>query len=180
MSRAIDELKAEHETILSSLGILDKFSADVNQGLAPASADLADFVGFLGDYVDRSHHGKEERVLFPALYEVGLSEHGDPIREILSEHLLGRDYVREMGHALFSGPDYLTFAYAARGYSSLLQNHVHKENTILFPMVEKILHPARMEGMCRSFEDHQQSVIARSRHAQLHEMLRELQLKYLR
>jgi len=180
MSRAIDELKDEHETILSSLRILDKFGTDVNEGVAPRKADLEDFVGFLGDYPDRCHHGKEERVLLPALYEVGLSEHSDPIREILSEHLLGRDYVREMDHAISSRPDYLTFAYAARGYSSLLQSHVQKEETLLFPMVERIVDPARLERMCHSFEEYQQSVIAHARHAQLHEMLRELQLRYLK
>ena len=179
MSKAIDELKDEHQAILSSLRILDKFSAAVNEGLAPEPADLAALVGFLGDFAGRCHHGKEEEVLFPALYGVGLSEHSDPIAQILSEHLLGRDYVRDMHHALSSGPDYLTFAYAARGYSSLLRGHVRKEDSVLFPMAEKILDPVRLGRMCSSFKEYQQSLFAQDRHAQLHEMLRGLRLKYL-
>ena len=71
MSKAIDDLKHEHEAILSSLKILDKFSADINNGSTPAKIDLGNFVQFLKEFADDCHHGKEERMLFPALIEAG-------------------------------------------------------------------------------------------------------------
>ena len=179
MSKAIDDLKHEHEAILSSLKILDKFSAAVNDGSTPAKIDLGNFVGFLKEFADKCHHGKEEAMLFPALIEAGLSEHGGPIEAMLSEHLQGRDYMREMDLAISSGPDYLTFAYAARCYSSLLQNHIRKENNVLFPIAEKTLDRARLEKMSESFGEHEERVIGHGRHEELHQMLKELQLKYL-
>ena len=180
MSKAIDDLRLEHETILSSIAVLDKFSADVNEGSTPAKIDLANFVGFLKEFADRCHHGKEEDMLFPALVQAGMPEHGGPIEAMRMEHLLGKDYIREMDLAIASGPDYLTFAYAARRYSSLLHNHIQKENNVLFPMAEMTLDKARLGKMSKSFEEYEERVVGHGRHEELHQMLTGLRHKYLR
>jgi hemerythrin-like domain-containing protein len=180
MSKAIDDLKHEHEVILSALQILDQFSTDVSNGSTPPKTDLLNFVGFLKEFADTCHHGKEERMLFPALIEAGLSEYAGPIKVMLAEHLQGRDYMREMDLAISSESDYLTFAYAARNYSSLLKNHIQKENEVLFPMAEKTLYRARLERMAKSFEEHEEWVIGRVRHEELYQLLKELRLKYLK
>jgi hemerythrin-like domain-containing protein len=180
MSKAIDDLKQEHETILSSMQILDRFCTNVSNGSTPAKIDLLNFVGFLKEFADTCHHGKEERMLFPALIKAGLSEHAGPIKVMLAEHLQGRDYVREMDLAISSGPDYLTFAYAARNYSSLLKKHIQKENDVLFPMAEKTLDRLRLERMSKSFKEHEERVVGGVRHEELHQLLKELRLKYLK
>lgn len=180
MSKAIDDLKHEHEAILSSLKILDKISADINNGSTPAKLDLDNFVGFLKGFADKCHHGKEEGMLFPALIAAGMPEHNGPIEVMLAEHLQGRDYIRDMDLAIASGPDYITFAYAARNYSLLLQNHIQKENNVLFPMAENALDKARLEELFASFEEHEETVIGHGRHEELHQMLKELQIKYLK
>jgi hemerythrin-like domain-containing protein len=180
MSKAINDLKHEHEVILSSLQILDQFCTDVSSGFAPEKIDLLNFVGFLKQFTDTCHHGKEEGMLFPALIEAGLSEHAGPIKAMVAEHLQGKDYIREMDLAISAGPDYLTFAYAARNYSSLLKSHIQKEDDVLFPMAEKTLGRARLERMSKSFEEHEERVIGLVRHEQLHQLLKELRLKYLK
>jgi hemerythrin-like domain-containing protein len=108
MSKAIDGLKDEHEAVLASLKILDRIVADISKGATPAGQDLGDFVGFLKEFADKCHHGKEEGLLFPALVDAGLPEHGGPIAVMLSEHFQGRDYIRDMDLAIASGPDYIT------------------------------------------------------------------------
>ena len=66
MSQAIDDLRHEHDAILSALDILDSVEVAARQGTA-ATGDLAAFISFLKEFVDKCHHGKEEGMLFPAL-----------------------------------------------------------------------------------------------------------------
>ena len=180
MSKAIEDLKHEHEAILSSLKILDQITEDIDKGSTPDKVDLSNFIGFLKEFADKCHHGKEEGMLFPALTNAGIPEKGGPIGVMLSEHVQGRNFIKEMDHATASGPDYKAFAGAARHYSSLLENHIQKENNVLFPMAEKTLDKAQLEQLYKSFEEHEEKVIGHGRHEELHQMLKELKRKYLK
>jgi hemerythrin-like domain-containing protein len=180
MSKAIDDLKHEHEAILSALKILDTISESIGSGSTPGKDDLGSFIGFLKEFADKCHHGKEEGMLFPALIAAGMPEHGGPVAVMLAEHLQGRDYIREMDHSLSSGPDYVTFAHAARAYSALLKSHIQKENNVLFPMAEDALEVGKLEQLYESFEEHEEKVIGHGRHEELHQMLKDLQSKYMK
>ena len=180
MSKAIEDLKHEHEAILSSLKILDRIAADIDKGSTPDKVDLGNFIGFLKEFADKCHHGKEEGMLFPALINAGIPEKGGPIGVMLSEHVEGRKFIKDMDNAIASTPDYEAFAAAARHYSSLLQNHIQKENSVLFPMAEQTLDKAHLEQLYQSFEEHEEKVIGHGRHEELHQMLKELQSKYLK
>ena len=179
MSKAIDDLRHEHEAILSALKILDRITAEIGKGSTPSKMDLSNFIGFLKEFADKCHHGKEEGMLFPALIAAGMPEKAGPIAVMLAEHAQGRDYIRQMDHATVSGPDYVTFAYAAQNYSRLLQEHIQKENNVLFPMAEDALDQSKLDQLLGSFEEHEEKVIGHGRHEELHRMLRELQTKYM-
>ena len=180
MSKAIEDLKHEHDAILSSLKILDQISADIGKGSTPDGADLSNFIGFFKEFADKCHHGKEEGMLFPALVKAGIPEKGGPIGMMLSEHEQGRQHIKQMDDAIRSGPDYEAFAHSARNYSLLLQNHIQKENNVLFPIAETTLHKARLDQLYESFEEHEEKVIGHGRHEELHQMLKELKAKYLK
>jgi hemerythrin-like domain-containing protein len=180
MSQAIDDLKHDHKALLSAMMILDEIAADIGNGSAPDRADLRSFTGFLKEFADTCHHGKEERFLFPALVRAGVPERNGPIGAMLSEHAQGRDHLREMEQAMASGTDYVTYAYAARAYSSLLKSHIEKENGVLFPTAEKVLNGPQMDQLYKSFEEHEERVIGHGRHEELHQLLRTLQNKYLK
>jgi hemerythrin-like domain-containing protein len=180
MSKAIDDLKRDHEAILSALRILDQITIEIGKGSQPVRLDLVNFVNFLKEFADKCHHGKEEGLLFPALTQAGIPERGGPVGVMLSEHILGRDLIRKMEDVLGNTLDYKKFALAAMEYVSLLQSHIEKENNVLFPMAEKTLDAARLESLYKSFEEHEEKVIGHGRHEELHGMLRELKSKYLR
>ena len=59
-------------------------------------------------------------------------------------------------------------------------SHIKKENDVFFPMAEKTLDRARLERMSKSFEEHKERAIGRVRHEELHQLLKELRLKYLK
>jgi hemerythrin-like domain-containing protein len=178
MSKAIDQLRHDHDAILSALKILDKIAAEIDKGSKPGKADLASFIGFLKEFADTCHHGKEEGILFPALAKAGIPEKGGPIGVMLSEHVQGRDSIKTMESSLSPSVDYKSFAAAAKEYIAMLRSHIDKENNVLFPMAEQVLDGPRLEGLAVSFDEHEEKVIGHGRHEELHQMLKDLKARY--
>lgn len=178
MSQAIDVLRHEHDAILMALKILDRIADEAKNGKIE-SADVANFLGFLKEFADRCHHGKEEGMLFPAMIDAGLPAEGSPVSVMLQEHEQGRALVAAMGQACdpMLKPD--AFDEAAKAYSAHLRMHIEKENSVLFPLAERIVDPAILESLSDKFETHEENVIGHGRHEQLHDMLKAMKAKYL-
>ncbi len=178
MSQIISDLTHEHDAILSALRILEGMAerAQRNQ-LAPG--DLAEFLGFLREFVDQCHHGKEEGLLFPAMARAGLAEHGGFIDELHAEHVQGRALVQAMAQAGTPTINAAEFAAAATAYAEHLRAHIAKENDVLFPMVERLLDAPILTALQQGFAAHEEKVIGAGRHEQLHALLHQLQAKYL-
>ena len=178
MSEAIADLMNEHEAILSAIQILDRMIPAIEKGPSVDKKDIQDFIGFLKEFADKCHHGKEEGLLFPAMVRAGIPEQGGPIGVLLGEHAQGRQLVRDMEAAIASNMDRVKLAGAARGYASLLRVHIQKENMIFFPMAERVLTGAQLDVLYAGFEKHEEEVIGHGRHAELHAMLERLQERY--
>jgi hemerythrin-like domain-containing protein len=178
VSQAIDVLKHEHDAILKALKILDQISDGARQGSA-ASADVMQFLGFLREFADTCHHGKEEGLLFPAMIEAGLPADGGPISVMLSEHEQGRALVAAMANATEPAMSPAKFSEAATAYAGHMRAHIEKENTVLFPMADRIVAPEVMDGLVSAFDRHEEEVMGSGRHEQLHDMLKDLKAKYL-
>jgi hemerythrin-like domain-containing protein len=179
MSKAIEELRHDHDAILSSLSILDAMVSRLGSADAPTAEDFRGFIGFLKEFADKCHHGKEEGILFPALTGAGMPSQGGPVGVMLSEHVQGRTLIREMEQAVPGAVDAKALAKAARSYAELLRSHIAKENEVLFPAAERLLPSGDLEAMKGKFQEHEETVIGHGRHEQLHAMLKELKQKYL-
>lgn len=177
MSQAIDTLRHEHDAILVALKILDRLAEQAVAGTA-APADIADFIGFLREFADKCHHGKEEGLLFPAMRAAGVPEQGGPIGVMLSEHEQGRTLVAAMEAASKPALQADAFAREAAAYAAHLRQHIDKENMVLFPMAEQLVDPAVLLSLNEAFEAHEERVIGHGRHEQLHDMLKALKVKY--
>lgn len=178
MSQAIDDLRHEHDAILSALDILDRVEVEARQGTA-ATGDIAVFVSFLKEFVDKCHHGKEEGMLFPALIRAGASEREAPVPALLSEHEQGRALIKAMEEASSPELQPKRFSAAAKAYSRHLRAHIERENEILFPTAEQVLGEVRLNTLHRAFVKHEDEVIGHGRHEELHHMLHALKAKYL-
>jgi hemerythrin-like domain-containing protein len=179
MSQAIDDLLHEHEAILAALEILEAMVARMESGVAAEPQHLAGFVGFLQEFADKCHHGKEEGLLFPALVAAGVPERGDPIGVMLAEHVQGRGHIQEMLASLGAATDEPRFAGAARAYAALLRAHIEKENGVLFVMAERLLSAATLDLLYEGFERHEEQVIGHGRHEELHGLLEDLHRRYV-
>lgn len=178
MSQAIDDLKHEHEAILFALKILESINKKITTGASVEQADLAEFVGFLKEFADKCHHGKEEGVLFPALAKAGAPEQDEAVNALLHEHVEGRDWIHKMESSIYPNLRATEFVEASRHYTDLLKAHIAKENDILFPMAEQSLTPAQLDTLFQDFEEHETRVMGPGRHEQLHELLKTLKNKY--
>jgi hemerythrin-like domain-containing protein len=178
MSQAIDDLKHEHDAILSALDILDSIEAEARQGTA-ATGDISAFLRFLKEFVDKCHHGKEEGMLFPALARAGASEREASVSALLSEHEQGRALIKAMEEASSPVLQPERFSAAAKAYSHHLRAHIEKENKLLFPTAEQILDEVKLNTLHRAFVKHEDEVIGHGRHEELHHMLHALKAKYL-
>lgn len=179
MNHAIDDLRHEHEAILSALAILDRLADTLDAGASADPADLRAFLGFLRDFVDQCHHGKEEGLLLPALAQAGIPPQEGLLDVLLDEHVQGREWIRQMQACLEPAPDRPGFARAARGYRDLLQSHIRTENEVLFPWAERALDPQQSQALFDAFEAHEARVMGPGRHEQLHALLHALKRKYL-
>ncbi len=178
MGKAIEDLRNEHHAILSSLQILDTVTRRLERGLDVQRRDIHDFIGFLKEFADKCHHGKEEGILFPALIKAGMQEKGGPISVMLSEHARGRDLIKEMDSTISAKENQAKFTNAAKGYSELLRAHIAKENDILFPSAEKALTETQQDRIFAAFEQHEEKVMGAGRHEELHAMLKNLKQSY--
>lgn len=178
MSRAIEDLKHEHDAILFALGILASMDRRMAAETTVDVGDVTDFVGFLREFADTCHHGKEEGFLFPALQEAGGAELDELVEVLRDEHEQGRGWLRELEAAVRPTPDVAAFSVAASGYADLLAAHIRKEDEVLFPMAERTLTADRLHALFEAFEQHESQVIGEGRHEQLHGLLRRLKAKY--
>ncbi len=180
---ATDQLRAEHEGILTMLQILERISEQMNSGKRANLGHLDQIIEFLGVFADKCHHGKEEDILFPALEKVGIPREGGPIGVMLHDHDQGRKYIREMREALEElrkGQDGADgFVRAARGYIELLRGHIMKENNVLFVMAERNLSKDEQTRLLDAFELMEQEKIGIGKHEAFHRLLDELSSVYL-
>ncbi len=143
---ATEVLMEEHQVIMRVLAALDKACSRLEDGVGITAGFFIEAADFNKGFADGCHHKKEEGVLFPAMVEAGLPKDSGPVAVMLAEHEQGRQLTQGMRKAAegFSQGEAGAkedILLNARGYVSLLRQHIQKENFILFPMADKIIPP---------------------------------------
>jgi hemerythrin-like domain-containing protein len=172
-------LRQEHDAILKMLDGLDDTSHQLGSGISVPPATLNGLLEFFQLFADRCHHGKEEELLFPLLERKGMPRGGGPLGVMLFEHDHGRQLVREMVAAATeyqgrSGPAGERWAKAAQQYSTLLREHILKENNILFSMAERMLTPEEQDSLGAEFEKSEVEKMGAGTHERLHARMEQL------
>lgn len=135
---ATQELREEHDRILEVLELVGELAS--REGDSFESSRLADhhaaFGAFLEEFADRFHHAKEESLLF--VEARALITHCDPIAQMLYEHEVMRDLRRAMDEA-HRTRDLDALVDASAMLCETLEQHIRKENLVLYPMIEHVL-----------------------------------------
>jgi hemerythrin-like domain-containing protein len=156
-------MEAEHrniETVVKALGVL---ALAIERGQRVEAALLETAVEFFRIYADKLHHGKEEALFFPMLVKRGVPPQGCPIGGLNHEHEKGRALVGSL-------EEWVTFyeqrrpgtqvglVQTLRGIGDLYQNHIWKEDAMVFPMADKILTEADQKELSAKFAEVDKSI----------------------
>lgn len=152
----------EHNHILRSLELLDDVAGRFERGDPGADEQMAVLVRFIRRYADVCHHAKEEQVLFDQLIAHGLPEEGGPVQVMLAEHVEGRGLVARIQEYLDAPTEEgrSDAVGAARVFSSLLDDHIQKENEVLFMIGRKVLPPSADAEVLAAFDRYEKSAIS--------------------
>ena len=180
----IDELTKEHGPVKLMLRILEKMNEKITGGASIATEDLNNGIGFLKEFADKCHHGKEESLLFPAIKENNIPKEVELVDVLTSEHTEGRGYIKNMTEAIKikeSNPAEFAeiFPDNSQKYIALLDQHIDKENNDLFPEVRQSLSADQLKELEKGFENVEKNIIGEGRHKELHTMVHQLKETYL-
>ncbi len=145
----IQILNEEHQNILKMIALMRDKSVNSDQELDQEFWEKAIF--FIQNYADKFHHAKEEEILFKEINAKEESMHCNPVGQMLYEHELGRGLVKEMTAGLANGDKEKVISNALN-YAQLLEEHIFKEDKILYPMAESAIDESSWKKIAVQFE----------------------------
>jgi hemerythrin-like domain-containing protein len=158
-------LMIEHRLIERMLGLVKKEAGRIRDTNEINSVFLDNAVDFIRIYADRTHHGKEEDILFRDLANKPMTDDEKRIMaELLEEHVLGRETVRDLVDAKkrhFSG-DASALAIVTQKLELLVNfypKHIEKEDKVFFPAMMKYFSPDEQERMLAEFREFDRNMI---------------------
>lgn len=150
-------LMIEHRLIERMLSALENVvtTIDDENTVDPVTIDLA--VDFIRVYADRTHHGKEEDILFRDLKTKPLSEEdARSMDELIEEHVFGRETTQAMvdANTRYRGGDPAALADIADKLRTLIDfypKHIAKEDKVFFPAARAYFTDQEDQAMLAEF-----------------------------
>ncbi len=127
----IRKMIEEHEVITRFISCIPEICRTLK--LQKDHQQLMKCVEFIKEYADGYHHAKEEAVLFTFF-----RNSREIIDSFLREHEIGRGFVKEIARGINTN-DMDSICESFSSYSQLLTEHISKENSILFPWMNRTL-----------------------------------------
>ncbi len=157
--QAIDILVMEHENVLELVDIVKTKCKKIMNGEEIVIEFFKKVLDLGRNYVDGHHHKKEEDILF----EMMIEKLGEPISHVIKdgmlfEHNVGRMFLMNLEFAimdfekLVDEDSKLKILSNAYGYVDMMENHVEKENEIIYPFAEQNLTIIDQEDINKKFE----------------------------
>ncbi len=173
-------LMIEHRLIEKMLLVIDKEIIEIRKkgAVDPVFVDTA--VDFIRTYADRTHHGKEEDILFKVLESKNLDENDRKMMaDLVDEHNRVRKRVREVVAAKerYVGGDKTAVEDIMMGLTWLSEfypHHIRKEDDAFFPNTEKYFKENELDGLLQAFREFDMSMI----HEKYNKLVKELQGRY--
>lgn len=134
-----DILRHEHELIEHVLDGLDEVARRLEAGRTVPLLLLDAAADFLGAFVDGCHQAKEDEVLFPRLARLSPPTSG-PVVPLESEHREATGRLDALRAVVRRGTDVAKgeLARALREYVAFLRAHFEREDTMLFPLIDRL------------------------------------------
>lgn len=129
----------EHRLIERMLSVIEKMLSDIESKQKVDRVSVEVVVDFLKVYADRTHHGKEEDILFREMDKKPLSgEDRKLMNELIAEHVIGRNATKALGDAnmRYQNGETAALEEIKNNFKTLLNmypQHIDKEDNNFFP-----------------------------------------------
>ncbi len=155
----------EHRLIQRMLAVIEGILGRIDSAgeVDPLVIDTA--VDFLRTYADRTHHGKEEDILFRDLDKKNLSpEDRRVMNELIREHILGRDTTKALDEAnrRYGQGDASALTEIADNLKTLVgfyPGHIEKEDHLFFPASRSYFTDEEDQAMLAEFREFDRKMI---------------------
>ena len=169
-------LMVEHRLIEKMIGLIKAAieQIDLAGKVDPLFIDRA--VDFIRTYADRTHHGKEEDILFRELDRKDLSVKDRKVmNELIEEHVFGRNTTKALVNAnsQYRNGDPAVLAEISRRLKTLVEfypKHIEKEDKVFFPASRAYFTDEEDRAMLAEFWDFDRKMI----HERYQAVIREL------
>ncbi|MDR4509242.1 MAG: hemerythrin domain-containing protein [Candidatus Brocadiaceae bacterium] len=140
---ASEILAQEFDTIERVLNILKEASNQLKEGKSVPREVLYGIIDIIENFSDKHHQEKEDKILFPFLKTVQDGDKIDFFGQLLLEHVLARDKIRELSFAinnLYQGKkEKKMITKISSSYIKLMKRHMKTEEKLLFPWMNTTL-----------------------------------------
>jgi hemerythrin-like domain-containing protein len=178
--RPTETLQKEHKICYLVVAAARRRSTAVRGGDEFVPDNVAQLVDFLA-YFDACHDHKEDNLLFAKLAERGMNTSTGILAEMMQEHDELRTRLEAIGDDLprtRSGDRRAITQLLDKidAYLQLLEDHMRREDEVLFPMVEHVLTHHDLEGLARKYESVESQEIIEGVHEKYFDLAHQLAL----
>jgi hemerythrin-like domain-containing protein len=165
--QAIRIIREEHQSLAAVLHGLLYLVREIRAHRTEADFELLGaMVYYIDTFPERFHHPKEDAWLF-RLLQLRHPPAAGVIDRLQSEHRAGAVKLRQLEQALIryqqGGRDeFPVFAAAVEAYVAFERNHMHCEETEVFPLAQQHLTPADWTEIDAAFLDHADPLLGTS------------------
>jgi hemerythrin-like domain-containing protein len=158
-------LMIEHRLIERMIGIIGDTIKQIEKTnkVDPVFIDTA--VDFIRMYADRTHHGKEEDILFRDLKKKPMSaDDRQLMEELVADHVLGRQNTKELidANTSYRNGDESALPIIVTRLSTLVDfypKHIQKEDKVFFPAFRTYLTENEDQAMLKEFLEFDRKMI---------------------
>ena len=164
----IDLLINEHKYVSRMLIVIRKVCFNLIENNEIDYEDFNKIISFVRNFADGHHHNKEEIFLFNKMID-HLGETGKNVitHGMLVEHDLGRSYISNLIQALEkykngNKESKLDIIGNAISYTTLLENHIHKEDNVIFNFAKRSLNEDILKSIdkeCLKYEEEYYNIV---------------------
>ena len=163
--KPIGLLMWEHRLIEKMLGVLTKEAFEMERTGQVNAVFIDTAIDFIRTYADRTHHGKEEDILFRELVKKKLTpEHARLLEELIQEHIYSRKTVGKLVAAkerYVQGEREAVAEIVAllKELAVFYPRHIAKEDKPFFHECQRYFSDGELEEMLREFRDFDRKMI---------------------
>jgi branched-chain amino acid transport system ATP-binding protein len=158
MPKALNIIRDEHRSIGAILQGMEYFVDRIHARKARIDPHVfSAMIYYLDTFSERIHHPKEDRFLFSALRSRG-SEAAGVVADLELEHVAEGEALKQLEQCAMryvegGEKEFPAFAEAVATFVRKCRHHMEKEETIAFPLAERLLNASDWQTIDRAFEE---------------------------